>query len=153
MLLFCSGEVFARRVNTNIKVEQEEEMVAGSFLVTVDACDTCNSGYSVEQLVFSGFDKPLSSVRESFFITNTTDCRLINLNIDIEYITLDSMQLHKRTVEIPCDIPPGETRKIDIKSWDNQKSFYYYKSAKPRRNATSFDVRFYPISITLQFPE
>lgn len=144
----------ARRVKTNINVQQTDtmEMVKGSFVVSVDACESCNNGYSLDQIQFSGFDKTISSKLETFFITNNTDCLLESVTIEIEYLTTDGRQLHKRYEQIRCSVPAGETRSIDIKSWDKQKSYYYYLSAKPRRQATPFMVKITTLSCTLQFP-
>lgn len=144
----------AKRIITNIDIQPSDtiELSNGTFVVSTDACHSCNNGYSLDQIEFLGFDKTLSSKIESFFISNNTDCILESVTIEIEYLTLDSRQLHKRYEQIFYTIPPGETRKIDIKSWDKQKSFYYHLSAKPRRQATPFTVRIIPLSCTLRFP-
>lgn len=91
----------------------------------------------------SGYDKPLRSRRETFFVTNTSPQRISAVNITLEYIDSSGRQLHSRTITIPVDIPAGETRKVDTPSWDTQLTFYYSESP-PARVTT----RCYPYSVT-----
>jgi len=132
------------------KEEKEEAMTAGSFMVA-SQCDDCNSGYNIGQIRFSGFDKAQSSNQESFFITNLTDRTMTAISLYIEYLTPDGRQLHKKFFRLACNIPPGETRKADIKSWDTQNSFYFLKSRPGRNAGTPFDVRFDPVAFYLRY--
>lgn len=152
LTLIASVEVQGRRVKTKINVgtsTTQDFSDDDRIYVSIDACQTCNSGYDMSQVAFTGYDKPLSSDVESFFVTNNTDCILKSVSLDIEYLTLDSLQLHKRFIRLEVDVPPSETRLVSFKSWDKQNSFYYYLSAKPRRQATPFMVRFIPLSYSL----
>lgn len=124
----------ARKTGYRLNVEKEssasaenQEMVKGSFMVASE-CPNCNNGYRLDQISFSGFDKPQSSARETFFITNHTDRTMSGLTLYIEYLMPDGRQLHKRFVKLVCNIPPGETRQAEIESWDKQKSFYFEKA-------------------------
>ncbi|MDE7115813.1 MAG: hypothetical protein K2O56_05240 [Muribaculaceae bacterium] len=126
-----------------------QEMVAGSFMVA-SQCPACNSGYTLNQIVFTGFDKNQNNSKESFFIINKTDRELTGVSLYIEYITPDRRQLHKRFLKLTCSIPAGETRKADIQSWDTQKSFYYYKSNPSKRKGNPFDVKFDVIAYYLR---
>jgi hypothetical protein len=132
------------------EVEEEESFSAGSFMVASE-CDDCNNGYHLSQISFSGFDKPSSSERESFFVTNNTDSRMTAFSIYIEYLSTDGRQFHKRFLKLDCDIPPSETRKVDIKSWDRQHSFHYISSNAGRNKTTPFTVKFIPVAYWLQF--
>ncbi|MDE6561499.1 MAG: hypothetical protein K2K75_08975 [Muribaculaceae bacterium] len=98
---------------------------------------------------FYGFDKTVSSNFESFFITNNLNSEIREMEIEITYFDMKGRQLHKRNVKIDCNLPAGETKRTDIKSWDTQKSFYFHQSAKPRRQATPFDVKLRLLSLTL----
>lgn len=122
----------------------------GSFMVT-SKCDSCNNGYSLDQVVFTGFDKKQNSSKESFFIINNTDRELTGVALHIDYRTLDGRQLHKQFLTLRCSIPPGETRKTDIPTWDAQRSFYYHKSQPAKKGGNPFDVRFHPIACYLHF--
>ena len=135
----------AQRVSTNIKIERQEQKITKTEAIKIDVTKTDNNSLT-NKLIFFGFDKPLNSAHESFFITNTLDIDIAGVDLEIEYLTTDSLPLHKRIVKIECNVPKKETRKVDIESWDKQKSFYYHKSSKPRKQATSFLVRFRLIS-------
>lgn len=152
LILMVSAGAGARKVSLKLKGDKEESatgMVRGSFMVA-SQCTDCNNGYRLEQVVFSGFDKPGNSSTESFFITNNTDRTLSGVTLYIEYLTPDGRQLHKQFLRLNCNIPAGQTRKTDIKSWDTQRSFHYEKSAPSRRSAP-FAVRFDPVAFYLRF--
>lgn len=126
------------------------EMVPGTFMVA-SQCPTCNNGYKLGQIVFTGFDKNKNSSRESFFIINNTDRTLRRVTLYIDYRTPDGRQLHKRFISLTCDIPAGETRKADIDTWDTQRSFYYEKSTGSHKGGNPFTIIFDPIAYWLQF--
>lgn len=98
---------------------------------------------------FYGFDKTVTSAMESFFIINGLNDDIRGMEIQITYFDMQGRQLHKRTVNIECDIPAGETKRVDTKSWDTQKSFYFHQSVKPKRQATPFSVKLDLLSLTL----
>lgn len=100
---------------------------------TINASQLCG-------ILLSGYDKPINASRETFFITNRTDSVLSSLTIMFTYSDMTGRLLHKATHSIPCDIPPGETRSVSVPAWDRQHSFYYHKSAVPRRKSTPFAV-------------
>ena len=58
--------------------------------------------------------------------------------------------LHQREEVLSVEIPPQETRKVDIKSFDVQHSFYHILSNKPTRRATPFNTRIEILSLTLK---
>lgn len=163
ILLVLPASIFAgeKKINTRLKTERistkdkaekktDDEMTAGSFMVA-SQCADCNKGYTLDQIVMSGYDKPLTSAQETFFITNNTDRILSGLTLYVEYLTLDGRQLDKRFIKLSCAVPPGETRIAKIPSWDTQKSFFYEKSARPKRQATPYKVVFDPVAYYLRF--
>ena len=123
------------------KKAQTEENFIGSFR------DTEN----LSLISFTGYDKKINSSTESFFVKNNTDRTLTGIILTIEYLTPDGRQLEKKNHIIKCNIPPGETRKSDIKSWDTQHSFYYVKSAPTRSVGSPFIVKFDPTAIYLKY--
>lgn len=126
------AKAIIQKVNTTEQREKPE--------ITI-ACDSCtNFNEIIKGIKFYGFDKTVSSSMESFFISNSTDYTIKKITLEITYRDLQDRQLHKRAVSFDCEISSGQTQRQDIKSWDSQKSFYYYKSAKPRRQATPFTV-------------
>lgn len=112
-----------------------------------DSVDFCN--LIQPAIRFYGFDKTVGSSMESFFISNGLDDAISELEIDITYTDMKGRQLHRRSVKLDCSIPPKETMRTDIKSWDTQKSFYFHQSVKPKRQATPFAVKIDLLSVTL----
>jgi len=105
-------------------------------------------------VILAGYDKTLSSRRESLFITNAIDsATLVWLLVTVDYLDTSGRQLHSRQAHIRCDIPPGETRRLDIPSWDRQ-CVYYYRLSEPRRRvqaaASPYDVRIAVDSVALR---
>ena len=91
----------------------------------------------------NGYDKPLRSRRETFFVTNNGGRPTSSLAVTITYYDSSRRQLHSRHASLPLVIPVGETRQASLKSWDEQLSFYYLRSAVPSRaeQATPYDVK------------
>lgn len=122
--------------------------------IAIVECDTVmlmpdgfSRRYSPQDIEVFGYDKPATSDKESFFVKNGTDRTLTGFTLKVEYRGKDGKQLHSRTIETECDIPAGETRRIDIKSWDVQKSYYYEKSRVSRRPAIPYSVIITPAGI------
>lgn len=136
------------KLKTGNKTEQTDPSV-GTFLVTDSICPEAG-GYSLAQVVFSGYDKATSTGKESFFITNNADKTLKQIDIDVEYLTPDRRQLHRRHVSLKCDIAPGDTENVVIDSWDKQHSFHYIKSRGGKRSIP-YEVKFRPVSYRLKF--
>lgn len=146
----------ARKIRTKHSIPKQTRSAS-----TVDTDNTDNKTVSMESdsiafcdsirpfIRFYGYDKTVTSNIESFFISNGLDRDISGMDLIIKYTDMKGRQLHKRSVHIDCNLPAGETQRHDIKSWDTQKSFYYHKSAKPKRQATPFDTRLELLSVTL----
>lgn len=89
------------------------------------------------RLKIRGYDKPLRSRRESFFVVNTDTCGFDTLYLTLTYYDSAGRMLHRRSVAVGADIPAGETRNVGIPSWDSQYAFYYYLSPRPARAAAT----------------
>lgn len=103
------------------------------------AGDTIRS--ATDSLRVAGYDKTLSSSKETFFITNHCSLTVNAVNLTFIYYDLQGRMLHSRTETIDCHIPGGETRQISIPSWDRQHLFFYNGSPRPRREATPYTVK------------
>lgn len=98
-----------------------------------------------EAVLLSGYEKPLRSLRETVHVSNLDSVRSIRaLIVSASYLDVDSAQVHKRDVEIQCDIPAGETRMVVFRSWDIQNRFYYIDGPKPRTQSSA-----YPFSVRM----
>ncbi|MDE6521384.1 MAG: hypothetical protein K2L17_01070, partial [Muribaculaceae bacterium] len=156
ILLLSTTPIQARKIKTKHSIPKQTEKSINDTLT--ESPDSLIS-LSTDSLTFTdkilpairfyGFDKTVTSSMESFFISNALDSAIIGMEIEITYFDMQGRQLHKRTVPLTVNVPPHETIRTDIKSWDTQKSFYYHKSAKPKRQSTPFDVKLRLLSLTL----
>ena len=107
----------------------------------VTGADTVR-GAALDSVVVAGFDKPLRSTRESMFVTNGTASAISGLGIEITYRDGRGRMLHRASHAISADIPAGQTRRIEVPSFDRGGAFRYRLSEPPRgaRQATPFDV-------------
>lgn len=145
--------------STVVSISEEEadsiKIEPGCFLVSAeerhgDSWNITPVGYSLKQILFTGFDKNQNNSKESFFIINNTDRELAAVSLYIDYRTPDGRQLTRRFLRIACSIPAGQTRSISIPTWDTQRSFYYYQSRKSGKGGNPFDITFTPISYLLR---
>lgn len=103
-----------------------------------------------ESARLSGYDKPLRATRESMFVTSSLNDTIRGLRVQLDYYDMSGRKLHSRHVDIAADIPPSDTRNVDFKSWDTQKSFYYHLGQKPRRgSATPYKVEAHVIYVLI----
>ena len=100
----------------------------------------------------NGYDKPLRSNYETFFVTNRHSRTIVRITIDIDYIDMNGSQLHSRSVTVECEIPPGATRQLHTRAWDRQKAFYHHTTrSKPRSpHARPYKVVVTPVSLLLE---
>lgn len=114
-----------------------------SETISTDSIAMCPDSLDI---IISGYDKPLSSRYETFFVTNHSQQHITALIIELNYSDMNGRQLHSRKVNINCDLPPGQTRQLKNRSWDTQFNFYYYLSQKPRRRSTPYKTTHHIIS-------
>lgn len=108
----------------------------------VELYDTVFTSADSTRLSFKGYEKTLRSSKESFYVTNKSDSTLERLILSINYLDMAGRQLDRRTIEVDIDMGAGETRRVDVASWDAQKVMYYYRSPKPKaEQATPYKVR------------
>ena len=93
-------------------------------------------------VTIKGFAKRASDSKESFFITNNTRHRMSAVRLLMRYTTMNGELLTQRSVTVPVSLKPGETKLVEVKSFDVQRLFYYYAGPQPRKQATPFKVAF-----------
>lgn len=98
---------------------------------------------SRDSIAVAGFEKTLRSTRESMYVTNHTADTVMALGLSITYTDTDDRMLHRALHEVSVEIPPAETRLIDVASFDRQGLYYYYLSIPPAkaRRATPFKAK------------
>lgn len=99
---------------------------------------------------FSGYEKTLRSNRETVFITNLLDsCEIAAVYFTITYFDSSGRLLHKSPRRHRVIVPPGETRRADLPSWDRQFTFYYAGSPAPRVSAIPYTITIRPDTLLL----
>ena len=142
MLLLCISTLDARTRTTRKNLQSLEVPVAvmesGDGLLP----DSLDMGVDPDAVTLKGFNKRASDSKESFFITNNTNHRMSAVRLLLRYTTMQGEMLTQRTVNVPVNLKPGETKLVSIKSFDVQRLFYYYAGPQPRKQATPFKVAF-----------
>lgn len=100
----------------------------------------------LKECSFAGYDKEPNSNIESFIFINSSHSMITGYRVRIDYLDMKGRMLHSREIKDTCSVPPNQTRRFDIKSWDKQHTYYYYLGNRPKRVATPFQVKFTPFS-------
>ena len=141
LIALCASTMDARTKTTRKNLRSLEVPVAvmeSDDGLLPDSLD----GVDPNAVSLKGYSKRASDAKESFFITNNTKHRMSAVRLLLRYTTMDGELLTQRTVNVPVNLKPGETKLVDIKSFDVQRLFYYYAGPKPRKQATPFKVAF-----------
>ena len=167
-LLLSPSDINCRKIKQSLKVKTDKLDKCGDNridtanvdLIRVDVCrpdsatfmkDSVVYSISLSSIRFAGYDKTLTASKESFHAINETPYDIMGMTLLIVYRDMKDRMLHSRKITIEKEIPHDETRKIDIPSWDNQKSFYYYMSNEPKRVAAPYKVTITPVSIIINY--
>ena len=108
-----------------------------------------------QSIMILGFEKPLSSKKESLLIQNRTRETVTRIVLRLVYRTPQNEMLDYRDVTIDEEILPGMTKKITIDSFDQNRQYYYYltpPTGKSIESSYAFKITFtllrYDIAIT-----
>ena len=151
VFLILMGGVFgfSKKITTrNTAPKQTDIEAAARKNIPVITEDSIGFHEIADNLIFLAYDKKTSASKETFFIENKSDSDLKSLNIEISYFTSDGKLIHRRETSLDGDFRSGETRKVDISSWDTQKSYHYIHSAASKKGSTPYSVRIRVLSFT-----
>ncbi len=103
-----------------------------------------------DSIAVDGFEKPLRSMRESMTIHNNTSRTVEAVELDMVYTDTGGRMIHRARHTVSAAVPAGESRRIDVPTFDSSATFYYRHSKRPRytSHATPFDVDVTVIYIT-----
>lgn len=99
-------------------------------------CDTIVAP-GLEMVEVKGYDKPLRSRRETFFVANPGDKTIQRVALTISYFDTSNNLLHRAAHNVAVDVPAGETRIAGVRSWDVQNAFYYLNSTVSHKSNTA----------------
>ena len=141
LIALCASTMDARTKTTRKNLRSLEVPVAvmeSDDGLLPDSLD----GVDPNAVSLKGYSKRASDAKESFFITNNTKQRMSAVRLLLRYTTMQGEMLTQRTVTVPVSLKPGETKLVEVKSFDVQRLFYYYAGPQPRKQATPFKVAF-----------
>lgn len=138
LLLLAAGFAAGQRFIRPGKMQQERK-AAVSAGVNPATWTEPDSG----SILVRGFAKPLHSNYETMYVTNQGSRTLTALKLNLEYSDMAGRQLHRRSDTTNVTLEPGQTRRIELKSFDRQQTCCYEKSRSPRTRGpqTLFTVR------------
>lgn len=115
--------------------------IPDTAMVSTSRVDTLAGDTAFTAARFSGYEKRLRATRETMFVTNTAACDIVVTAFTIDYLDQQGRLLHRRTPATSLSIPQGETRRLDLPSWDTQHSFYCSPGQRPRVPAIPYTVK------------
>ena len=108
------------------------------------------TGDTIASLIeISGYDKPLTSRKESLFLRNGLGRDIAAVTLNIIYMQPDGTELHRREITLTHHIESGARRMIVFPSWDRQCSFRYAGSRPSKREHAVYTVSIKPVSVTV----
>lgn len=158
LILGSTCEIDARKVKNTLRIEKDKAAVEaakqefeGKMIILSDSLSVDPLALShLKNVKFAGYEKEPNAAVESFILINPTEKHLTGYEVKIDYLDMKGRMLHSRTLKQRCIVPGGETRKIDINSWDKQHTYYYYLGNEPKRVATPYQVKFTPLALWIK---
>lgn len=99
-------------------------------------------GAVCDSIHLNGYDKPLRASVETMFITNGLADSISAVGITVEYLDLKGRKLHSRSECVRVELTPGDTRMVQLPTWDKNHSFFYAGGQHPRTSGvTPYRVR------------
>lgn len=140
LLAALTGATAQRTTRTGLRPAPAEASQSPAVAPAASTDTIVSPGRSVADV--NGYDKPLRSRRETFFVTNHGSSAVEAVAFTIKYYDTRQRMLHSASHNVKIEIPPSETRQVSVRSWDPQFNFYYSRSAVPQRaqQATPYDV-------------
>lgn len=151
---FSCNFTYARKVKNSFTIEKEykrskrdKQEIQGKLILYSDSVKNFNGNTGnlknlFLDISFAGYEKEISSNKESFILVNSSDVGITGFEVKIDYLDMQDRMLHSRIIKEACFVPPGETRRFDIDSWDLQHTYYYYLGNQPKKVATPYKVVF-----------
>ena len=112
--LLCVSSIDARTRTTRKNLQSLEVPVAvlepGDGLLP----DSLDADIDPNAVTLKGYSKRASDSKESFFITNNTKHRMSAVRLLLRYSAMNGEMLYQRTVTVPVNLKPGETKLVSI---------------------------------------
>lgn len=109
----------------------------------VDSILTPELPFTPMAVSMHGYSKKLRDAKESFILRNETCCyRISRVLLRIVYIDANGSKIAERDELIECDMAPGATQELEIKSFDKEKQYYYYTTPPQRANGMAYMIQY-----------
>ena len=86
-------------------------------------------------------------------LKNNTNENIHNIKFLIVYQDMSGKQLHYEEFSKKVSIAPGMTRKINIKAYEHERNYHYYKSQKGYGDSPAFKIEFKLLDYNTATPE
>ena len=134
-----SSSIVGRRSSTEAKLYQavsRQQMVELPAVQLVDTLLTPHIPFTPMAVSMHGYSK-------SFILRNEThNYHISRVVLKIQYTTEDGTLIHSREECLECNLQPGSTQIVTIKSFDSNKSYYYYTMPPKRASGTPYRVQY-----------
>lgn len=141
-----SSSIVGRRSSTEAKLYQavsRQQMVELPAVQLVDTLLTPHIPFTPMAVSMHGYSKRLGDAKESFILRNEThNYHISRVVLKIQYTTEDGTLIHSREECLECNLQPGSTQIVTIKSFDSNKSYYYYTMPPKRASGTPYRVQY-----------
>ncbi len=115
----------------------------------VPALETLSLTAETASIRFYGYEKTLRATKETLFLQNNAPREAAEVRFTILYLDSAGREIHRRRIVRRVAVPSGKTVRLDLPSWDTQKTFYYSGGPRPRVSATPYSVKIRPETLIL----
>ena len=143
LLMSWQAEPWASVTNTSRGKLHIEETVREVPVIddsTVAALPDTICRFNTRAVTLSAFKKRAGDVRETFVVKNCSRYHITQIKLLMRYIGVDGNVIVERAVVVPCDVMPQQSRRVAVRSFDQERRYYYRYGGKPRLKAVPFDV-------------
>ena len=137
-LLLCAAFAAAPQRTTTGRLRPAALTAATDPVLPLDTLALAGDTASVR---FYGYEKTLRATRETVFVANGTGRDAAEVRFTIVYLDAAGREIHRRRVARRLELPAGRTARLDLPSWDTQKTYYFSGGPRPRVPATPYSVR------------
>ena len=145
--MLCAMAAQAQRVDSTRRVSSTNSTTTATQMSLIDGDESidslaaaCDVPYLPGAIELKGYNKRLSDRKETFYVTNRSNYQITRVTVKFRYRDMDGKMIHEQTVNVECNVGPGETHQATIASFDKTGQFYYYGSTKPHKSATPYKV-------------
>lgn len=109
----------------------------------VDTLYTPDVPFTSMAVSMHGYSKRLGDTKEQFILRNETrNYRISRVVLKLVYSLDGGREIYRRDEVVECDLPPGATQVITLKSFDRNKHYYYYTMPPQRASGIAYRVQY-----------